>query len=178
MKIGILGGTFDPPHQGHLHISLLALKRLQLKELWWIPTLKNPLKKFESLMSYDERVERCQLLTSNYSAIKVKKLNYYYAIELINILKKNYPQHEFVWVMGADNLVSFHRWFGFNKIIHQVEFAIFARDNFLLKIRNYAAYKIYNNFRLKYAKKFKKLPKFSIFFTAKNATSSTKIRQS
>ena len=91
---------------------------------------------------------------------------------MINSLQKKYKNYEFIWVMGADNLKDFHRWHDFKNLIHKIEFAIFSRDNYLKKINNFKAIKLYK----KYKNKSKKLPKFSIFNTPKLNISSTQIR--
>ncbi len=172
MKIGILGGSFNPAHLGHIHLSEIALKKLALNQLWWIPTSQNPLKKKNNYLTFEERVKNCQIITQKNPKIYVKKIDNFYSIDLINSLQKKYKNYEFIWVMGADNLKDFHRWHDFNNLIHKIEFAIFSRDNYLKKTSNFKALKLYQ----KYKNKSKKLPKFSIFHSRKLNISSTQIR--
>ena len=86
IKIGILGGSFDPPHKGHIYISHESKKRLNLKQIWWIPTLQNPLKN-NMPANYDNRVTLCKEKTKEYPHIKIKNIKYFYATNLIRSLK-------------------------------------------------------------------------------------------
>lgn len=173
MKIGILGGSFNPPHQGHIHISKLALQKMQLNQIWWIPTRQNPLKKFDNFLSFDQRIEACQKLTKNHPKIAVKKIENFYSFDLVNLLKKRYKKYDFIWIMGADNLPNLHRWRRFKQLINAIEFAIFSRDNFIIKNNNYPAIKLYK----KYRRNRKKLPKITLYNSPKINISSTQIRQ-
>ncbi len=172
MKVGILGGSFNPAHLGHIHLSKIAIKKLDLNQLWWIPTSQNPLKIKNNFLTFKERVKNCKIITQKNPKIYVKKIDNFYSIDLINSLQKKYKNYEFIWVMGADNLADFHRWHDFKNLICKIEFAIFSRDNYLKKINNFKAIKIYK----KYKNNSKNLPKFSIFNTPKFNISSTQIR--
>lgn len=177
MKIGILGGSFNPPHQGHLHISKLALQKLKLKQLWWIPTPQNPLKPHNNFLNFEERIEACKSIISRdiikvNPQIYVKKINNFYSIDLINLLQKKYKNYEFIWIMGDDNLSKFHKWHDFKNLIHKIEFAVFSREHNWHKFSQCPALKIYK----KYTKKSKKLPKISILNNIKLNLSSTQIR--
>ena len=172
MKIGILGGSFNPAHLGHIHLSEIALKKLDLNQLWWIPTSQNPLKEKNDYLTFEERIKNCQIITQKNPKIYVKKIDNFYSIDLINSLQKKYKNYEFIWVMGADNLKDFHHWHDFKNLIYKIEFAIFSRDNYLKKTSNFRALKLYQ----KYKNKSKKLPKFSIFHCRKLNISSTQIR--
>ena len=172
MKVGILGGSFNPAHLGHIHLSEIAIKKLALNQLWWIPTAQNPLKAKNDFLTFEERIKNCQILTKKNPKIYVKKINNFYTIDLINYLQKKHKNYEFIWVMGADNLQELHRWHDFKNLIQKIEFAIFSRDNYLKKTNNFKALKIYK----KYKNTSKKLPKFSIFHSQKLNISSTQIR--
>ncbi|MCE2687249.1 MAG: nicotinate (nicotinamide) nucleotide adenylyltransferase [Rickettsiales bacterium] len=134
LKIGILGGSFNPPHQGHLNISNLAIKKLQLNQLWWIPTKYNTLKDINIYQSYETRVNLCIKITNNNSKIIVKPYPEIHSYKLINYLQKKYPQIQFIWVMGADSLFNLHHWNQFRKILEMIDIAVFSRDNLLNKI--------------------------------------------
>jgi nicotinate-nucleotide adenylyltransferase len=95
MKIGLLGGSFNPPHHGHLHISNLAIKKLHLNQVWWIPTAHNPLKEKSIYAPYVERLQKCENLTKAHPKIYVKKLDEIYTVKLLQKLKKQYPTVEF-----------------------------------------------------------------------------------
>jgi nicotinate-nucleotide adenylyltransferase len=143
MKIGILGGSFNPVHHGHLHLANLAINKLQLNQLWLIPTIYNPLKDKSIYLSIDDRILNCKNLTKNHPKIFVKKFSEIYTIELIEKLKNKYPNYQFYFIMGADNFENFHHWKNFSKIIKMISIAIFSRNNYLLKIRQSKAWHRY-----------------------------------
>ena len=120
MKIGLLGGSFNPPHLGHIHISQLAIKKLGLNQVWWIPTAQNPFKEKSIYESYKNRVLKCEILAKSQSKIHIKQFDEIYTQRLISRLQARYKNIEFFWLMGADNLEKFHQWKNFKKLI-QVE---------------------------------------------------------
>ena len=113
MRIGLFGGTFDPPHQAHLAAALLALKRLKLDRVWWLVTPGNPLKNNSGLAPIGQRIAAARALT-RHPRIDVTGLEAViktrYTYDTICWLKARCPGVRFVWIMGADNLRSFHRW--------------------------------------------------------------------
>ncbi len=165
MRVGILGGSFNPPHLGHLHISNLAIKKLSLNQVWWIPTERNPLKNPKIYASYENRLRECQKLTSSKSRIHIKKFNDIYTYRLLRRLNSRYKTTEFFWIMGADNLEKFHQWENFSEITKKVSLAIFSRETFLGKIKKTKSWKTVS------------ASKYQIFRTKNMNISSTQIRE-
>ncbi len=113
MRIGLLGGSFNPPHAAHRQISLTALKRLGLDQVWWLVTPGNPLKDHGDLAPLAERVALCRVL-ARHARIRVTAfeaaIGTAYTACTLRYLRRRFPGVRFVWLMGADNLASFHRW--------------------------------------------------------------------
>jgi nicotinate-nucleotide adenylyltransferase len=113
MRIGLFGGTFDPPHRAHLAASLLVLKRLKLDRVWWLVTPGNPLKNTSGLGPLQQRIDTARALT-HHPRVDVTGLEAViktrYTYDTIKWLLSRCPRVRFVWIMGADNLRSFHRW--------------------------------------------------------------------
>tara|TARA_B100001029_G_C14992859_1_gene413121 strand:+ start:496 stop:1017 length:522 start_codon:yes stop_codon:yes gene_type:complete len=132
IKIGILGGSFDPPHKGHLAISKEAKKRFDLKKIVWAITKKNPFKG-DSVNSLSKRIKDCKKIIGLNSFIKVKfyeniiKSNK--TIDLINYLKKN-KNIEIYFLMGADNLINFHKWHKSKLISQKCNILVFDRHGY------------------------------------------------
>ena len=132
IKIGVLGGSFDPAHKGHLAISKVAKKRFQLKNIIWAITKKNPFKD-KSKTTILKRIKECRRIIGSNSFIKVKfyenliKSNK--TIDLINHLKKN-KNIEIYFLMGADNLISFHKWHKSKLISQKCNILVFDRHGY------------------------------------------------
>ena len=136
MTIGLLGGSFDPPHEGHLHISQQALKRLGLDRVWWLVTPGNPLKK-SGPAEIDRRMTACEALIDGHARIEAtdieRHLGTRYTVNALRMMQRVYPGVRFVWLMGADNLVGFHRWNQWTEIFRTVPIAVFARPGHQVK---------------------------------------------
>ena len=135
-KIGILGGTFDPPHKGHLHISKIALRKLKLNKLIWLVTKKNPLKR-KPYLSTKVRINLSKEMTKKEKKIfvryfddKIKSIN---TFNLLNYIKKKNQKTKLFFLMGADNLAKFHKWNNWKKIPKLAKIAIFPRQNYSIK---------------------------------------------
>jgi nicotinate-nucleotide adenylyltransferase len=131
MRIGLFGGTFDPPHAAHLGASLLALKRLKLDSIWWLVTPGNPLKDTRGLRPLEERIADARKLVGSDPRIKVSGLeaviNTRYTYDTLAFLVRRCPGVRFVWVMGADNLRSLYRWQNWRGIVSLVPIAVVDR---------------------------------------------------
>ncbi|HTH96680.1 MAG TPA: nicotinate-nucleotide adenylyltransferase [Stellaceae bacterium] len=135
-RVGLLGGSFNPAHIGHLHISLMALKRLNLDEVWWLVSPQNPLKSTSGMAPFAGRISHAQAMTRHHPRIKVTGLEALldspYTADTLRQLRKRFPQTRFVWMMGADNLRQISRWNHWLEIFRRVPIAVFARPTYSL----------------------------------------------
>lgn len=130
-KIGILGGSFNPAHEGHVHISLLALQYLGLDEVWWLVSPQNPLKSAEDMAAFEARLDSALGWAMADKRIIVTDIEAQwrtrYTFDSLRKLHKRYSSTQFVWLMGADNLAGFHRWQHWRQIVKYVPIAVFDR---------------------------------------------------
>ena len=138
MRIGLLGGSFNPAHAAHRHISLAALKRLGLDQVWWLVSPGNPLKDAGKAPDREARIEVARevarhpkIVVTGFEASRRSA----YTIDTIRFLKRRYPSVDFVWLMGADNLASFHRWRAWEELFGLVPIAVLDRPGYRLKAR-------------------------------------------
>ena len=153
-KIGILGGSFDPAHKGHLAISKEAIKRFKLKKVIWAITKRNPFKKKSSL-SLSIRIKSCKEITNKSKFIEVlfleSKIKSNKTIDLINYFSKN-KKNEIYFIMGADNLINFHKWHKWKVISNKCNIIVFDRYGYKIKSLNSKTYKSLNKEKLKFIK--------------------------
>ena len=182
-NIGLLGGSFDPPHKGHLYISLEAKKILKLDDIWWLVTPKNPLK-VNKPASYSERIKNCKLIIKN-QPIKIKeiekKIKSKFSYQTIKYLNSHYKNINFFWLMGADNLINFHKWQNANRIFNEIPIVVFRRYGYnKYALKSYTS-NLYKNFRVKnkniHKKNFNQLPAWTIIQNKEIRISSTEIRK-
>jgi nicotinate-nucleotide adenylyltransferase len=130
MRIGLLGGSFNPPHVAHRAISLFAIKRLKLDRVWWLVTPGNPLKDQDGLRDLNERTAAARRM-ANDPRIDVSCLESVigtrYTVDTISYLRRRASGLRFVWIMGADNLAQFHRWQNWRRIASEVPIAVIDR---------------------------------------------------
>ncbi len=130
MKIGLFGGNFNPPHHGHIEIAQIAIKKLNLDQLWWIITPFNSVKNYNLSSSLEKRISLSQSLIKN-PRIRITAfeayLNHTETFHTILQVKKHNKSVNFVWIMGADNIKSFHQWHHWKRIVTTVPIAIIDR---------------------------------------------------
>lgn len=129
MKIGLLGGSFDPPHQGHILVSEHLKKRLGLDVIWWLVTPQNPLKPRSSSPT-KARLAACQKLIGTrkiYVSAEEEKLGTFYTADTLKALQAAHPHINFVWLMGADNLKTLHHWRDWSDIMRAMPVAVYPR---------------------------------------------------
>ena len=131
--VGLLGGSFDPAHKGHLKISKIAIKNIKLKKVFWVITKKNPLKN-QPLFSLSERITRAKKLTKKIKGIQViyldKILNSSRSINLINYLINKKKLKNIYFMIGSDNLIEFHKWKSWKKIVKLTKLIVFSRRGY------------------------------------------------
>jgi nicotinate-nucleotide adenylyltransferase len=130
MRIGLLGGSFNPPHVAHRAISQFAIKRLKLDRVWWLVTPGNPLKDHGGLHDLDQRIEAARQIADD-PRIDVSCLESVigtrYTVDTVTYLRRRASGLRFVWIMGADNLAQFHRWQNWRRIASEVPIAVIDR---------------------------------------------------
>ena len=131
MRVGLLGGSFNPAHEGHLHISVEAKKRLGLDQVWWLVSPQNPLKPVKDMAAFDERLRGAGDRTRESFIVVTdveQRLGVTRTARTLQILTRRYPNIEFVWLMGADNLAQMPRWWRWTEIFHAARVAVFDRS--------------------------------------------------
>ncbi|HJZ14907.1 MAG TPA: nicotinate-nucleotide adenylyltransferase [Stellaceae bacterium] len=133
----MLGGSFNPAHGGHLHLSRLALQHLDLDEVWWLVSPQNPLKPVAGMAPFAERLEQATTAAASDPRIRVTdieaKLGTTYTADTLKALRRRFPRARFVWLMGGDNLGQISYWKGWQDIFRTVPIAVFARPPTSLK---------------------------------------------
>ncbi|MBI1366188.1 MAG: nicotinate-nucleotide adenylyltransferase [Alphaproteobacteria bacterium] len=182
-KIGLLGGSFNPPHAGHREISLLALQWLGLDAVWWLVSPGNPLKDPTQNAPYEERLAQARKIASH-PAIVVSNFEarrgLQYTVDTLEALVELWPQIEFVWLMGADNLATIDRWRDWRRIFALAPVAVFNRPGYEKAEKESAAAQAFAAFRLDESRAGElagaEPPAWIFFHDAANPLSSTAIR--
>ena len=135
LRIGLLGGSFNPAHGGHVYVSEVALKRLGLDYVWWLVTPQNPLKSSAGLAPLEDRVAQARRMAHHPRIVVMdieRVLGTRYSIDTLNALQRRFPELEFTWIMGSDNLAGFHRWRSWREIARRVPIAVVQRPGTVL----------------------------------------------
>ncbi|MGH6876624.1 MAG: nicotinate (nicotinamide) nucleotide adenylyltransferase, partial [Rhizomicrobium sp.] len=131
LRVGLLGGSYNPAHEGHLHVSDVARKRLGLDYIWWLVSPQNPLKPARGMASLGDRLSGARVLAHRHPRIRVTdieaRLGTRYTLDTIARLQQRFPQLRFVWLMGSDNLVTFHRWRNWQELARRIPIVVVMR---------------------------------------------------
>ncbi len=133
MTIGLLGGSFNPAHDGHLEMSLFALKQMKLDMVWWLVSPQNPLKTPVDTADLKDRVESARRLARHPRFVVTdieREFGTRYTADTLRVLKKRFPNVRFIWLMGADNLKQIPRWQKWREIFNLVPVAVFRRPGY------------------------------------------------
>lgn len=168
-SIALLGGSFDPAHEGHIHISQAAKKQLGVDQVLWLVTPESPTKKGQTITPLQQRLECAKALTKHIPYIAVtdieKNLPTNYTHDTLSHLIRCYPSTQFVWLMGADNLIQFHRWYRAKAIASQLPICICDRSQLAHKaLRSKSAHQLESG-------------DWTYLFLKNNPMSSSKIRE-
>ncbi|MEO1537157.1 MAG: nicotinate-nucleotide adenylyltransferase [Pseudomonadota bacterium] len=151
MTVGLLGGSFDPAHEGHAHITREALKRFGLDEVWWLVSPGNPLK-VRGPAPIQDRIARARQVMQHPRVVITDveaRLGTRYTFATITQLQARYPGVRFVWLMGADNLASFHKWDNWREIMAAVPVAVMARPGQRISARLSPAAQVFRRYKLR-----------------------------
>lgn len=136
-RVGLLGGSFNPAHAGHVHVSNLCLDQLGLDEVWWLVSPQNPLKSTADMAPYATRLAGAKAVIKDDPRIRVsdaeRRFNTRYTVDTLAALQSEHPDCAFVWIIGADNLRQMHRWKGWRTIFGAVPIAVFPRAPYSLR---------------------------------------------
>lgn len=135
-RIGLMGGSFNPAHQGHRAVALAALRRLKLDAVWWLVSPHNPLKNPHDLDDYQQRLATAEAVACHPRIIVTDleaRAGLRYSIDLARLVKRRYPGARFVWIMGADNWLGFHRWRAWGALARLMPIVIVGRPSYSLR---------------------------------------------
>ena len=135
-RVGLMGGSFNPAHDGHRHLSLLALKHLRLDAVWWLVSPQNPLKPAAGMAGLGQRLARAAPV-ARHPRLRVSdieaRLGTRHTVDTVAALRRRFPRTRFVWLMGADNLVQLPAWHRWTRLFHAIPIAVFDRPHYLFK---------------------------------------------
>jgi nicotinate-nucleotide adenylyltransferase len=182
-RIGLFGGSFNPPHAGHMHVAETALKRLALDQVWWIPARGNPLK--EAPAAFQARLGAVQIMTQNHRGMRVSDIEAHahltYTIDTVRLFRAHSPGAQFVWIMGSDSLMNFHHWKDWQALACTIPIAVIARPGATLAARSSHFAKVFKEARrprrMSWCLADCSAPAWSYLTAPLNPASSTAIRQ-
>jgi nicotinate-nucleotide adenylyltransferase len=175
LRIGLLGGSFNPAHSGHLYVSETAIKRLKLDAVWWLVSPGNPLKRDASMAPFVARLRSVRDTAGHHPRIHVsgleKELGTRYTIDTVTALQRRFPNVEFVWLMGSDNLAQFARWRRWQELARKIPVAVVQRPGSILASLNAPLIRRFGTARV-----FRGPPAVMILDGARSPESATRLR--
>lgn len=138
LRVGLLGGSFNPAHEGHLHVSRMCIRALGLDRLWWLVSPQNPLKSSRDMAPLDERMASAQAMARDHRICVTDietRLGTRYTFDTVSALTTRHPDVNFIWLMGADNMIQFPRWQRWRELANLVPIAVYPRPGYSLKAR-------------------------------------------
>jgi nicotinate-nucleotide adenylyltransferase len=182
LRIGLLGGSFNPAHDGHVHVSRAALKALRLDYVWWLVSPQNPLKPKKGMESFAKRLEAARGLAGRHPRMIATgiedELKTRFTIDSLRVLKRRFPETRFVWLMGSDNLVQIPHWRRWQAIFAEVPIAVVARPGSALAARGSKAANRFKGAacRPDFAFADRNPPAWTVIEVKRNPASGTKLR--
>ncbi|ADM09103.1 nicotinic acid mononucleotide adenyltransferase [Parvularcula bermudensis HTCC2503] len=184
LSIGLLGGSFNPAHTGHLEVTVSVREQLRLDRCWWLVTPGNPLKPQGEYASLDRRVADANRFAIGRPWLTVTDIESHlgtrYTVDTLTALCRRFPKTRFVWIMGADNLFTFHHWRGWRQIASLLPIAVMSRPGYTLAATRSVAGQALRAYRVKErsvaALPFSEPPAWALLPTVHNPISSTAIR--
>ena len=181
LRIGLLGGSFNPAHLGHVHASTLALKRLKLDFVWWLVSPQNPLKPEQGMAEFSSRVTAAKKFVHHPRIVVTgieAELGTHFTIDTVSALKRRFPSLAFVWLMGSDNLVQFPRWCRWQDLFCALPLAVVARPGTAISARVSKAATRFRNCAMDPGARFAfaRPPAWTILDAHRNPESSTHLR--
>ncbi|MDQ0314627.1 nicotinate-nucleotide adenylyltransferase [Amorphus orientalis] len=150
-RIALFGGTFNPPHKGHRHVALTGLARLGVDQVWWLVTPGNPLKSHDGLTSLEDRVKATRAFADHPRMVVTAfeaNYNFRYTADTIAFVCRRFPSVRFVWLMGADNLATLHRWQKWRDILRLVPVAVVDRPGASMAVMSSPASRAFGGARV------------------------------
>lgn len=180
-----MGGSFNPAHRGHLHLSFAALRHLDLDEVWWMVSPQNPLKPVAGMAPFAERLRQARQIAAGHKHIRVTDIEdrlhgSHYTADTLKRLTRRFPRCRFIWLMGGDNLIQLPRWAHWTEIFRTVPLAVFDRPSYSQRAlagvaaQRFARNRVPENAARRLAET--KPPAWAFFHTRLDPTSATQIR--
>ena len=148
-NLALLGGTFDPPHEGHVYITNFIIKKFNFQKCFWAVNSRNPFKKIDPKFTYNQRISMCKTITKKNKKILTVNIKYISVFQLINKIKKKYSVNKILFIVGSDNLIDLHKWYKFEYIINNVNFIFIERPGYRNLLKKSSFFKKYNKHQIK-----------------------------